>query len=212
MRITKIEKQKNNPSRKSVYIDDEFALGVSDATLLKFSLYEGAVVNAAEVEALAAKEAEEGAKQKAMRFLALRPRSEKEIDQYLKKKGFPEKIIATVVEKLTELNLLDDSEFARMFCRDKLRRRPIGEPVLRQLLKQKGISKPTIDMVLSEFFTRDREHELAFSAALWRRDRLLRSSRKLDEPQMRRKVYDYLRRRGFSAEAVGKATNKIFTE
>ena len=41
MQITKIEVQKKKQNRFNIYINDEFAFGVDEATLLKFSLTKG---------------------------------------------------------------------------------------------------------------------------------------------------------------------------
>ena len=73
MRITKIERQKKRSSRKSIFIDGSFAFGVSDDILLKFALHEGTLLDEGTIEKIIAANGEETAKQKALRFLAIRP-------------------------------------------------------------------------------------------------------------------------------------------
>ena len=41
MRVSRIEVQKKDKSRYSVYLDDSFWLGVSEGTLIKFNLAKG---------------------------------------------------------------------------------------------------------------------------------------------------------------------------
>ncbi len=86
MRITKIEGQKKHPSRKSIFIDGKFTFGVSDDVLLKFSLYVGKELEQSDTEKILHAENVETAKQKVIRFLSIRPRSKKEIRDYLFRK------------------------------------------------------------------------------------------------------------------------------
>ncbi len=111
MRITKIERQKKRPSRKSIFIDGSFAFGVSDDILLKFALHEGALLNEGMIEKIIASDHEETAKQKALRFLAIRPRSKKEIRDYLSRKEFSAEIAERIIGRLETLNMLDDACF-----------------------------------------------------------------------------------------------------
>ena len=97
MHITKIERQKKRSSRKSIFIDGSFAFGVSDDILLKFALHEGALLDKGTIEKIVASDHEEAAKQKALRFLAIRPRSKREIRDYLLRKEFSEEIAESIL-------------------------------------------------------------------------------------------------------------------
>ena len=151
MHITKIERQKKRSSRKSIFIDGSFAFGVSDDILLKFALHEGALLDEGTIEKIVASDHEEAAKQKALRFLAIRPRSKREIRDYLLRKEFSEEIAERIIERLEALRMLDDAAFARMVCRDALAKKPAGSKLLRQMLIRKGVPPPLIESVLTEF-------------------------------------------------------------
>ena len=209
MRVTKIERQKKHPARKSVFLDGNFAFGISDDVLLKHGLHEGAELTPAEAETIQKAEGEETAKQKALRYLAIRPRSRKEIRDYLSKKEYTEEVAATVIHRLEELKLLDDAEFARMVCRDMIAKKPAGEKLLRQSLVRKGVPKPLIDTILPEFFTPESELALALKAAEKQQARMERSSRRIDETRSRKKIVEYLVRHGFNYETALKATRTV---
>ena len=212
MRITKIERQKKHPSRKSVFIDDAFAFGVTDEVMVRFSLHQGAELDKETVEKILLTENEETAKQKAFRFLAIRPRSKKEIRDYLSRKEYAEPTIANVVAKLESMMMLDDLSFARMVCRDALAKKPVGEKMLRQGLFRKGVPKSIMETVVGEFFTPESELLLALKAAELQRARVRRSSKKIDEVQLKKKILDFLVRRGFDFETAMSATKQILAE
>lgn len=212
MRITKIERQKKHPSRASVFIDDAFAFGINIEVLARFSLHVGAELNKETVDTILNTEDEDGAKQKALRFLAIRPRSIKEMRDYLSRKEYSPPIVANVIAKLESLKMLDDLSFARMVCRDALAKKPVGEKLLRQGLFKKGVPKAITEEVIGEFFTSESELSTALIAAEKQRDRVLRSSKKIDDAQMRRKILEFLMRRGFDFETAMNATKHIFTK
>lgn len=212
MRITKIERQRKHPSRKSVFLDGSFAFGVCDDVLLKYSLHEGAELEQGAVENILKAEHEETAKQKTLRFLSIRPRSKKEIRDYLSRKKYSDETAERVVARLESLKLLDDAAFARMVCRDMLAKRPVGEKFLRNALFKKGVPKDLIDTMAAEFFTPESEFLMAVDAAERQYARLERTTKRLDDAHFRKKILDYLVRRGFDFETAMNATKRLLSK
>lgn len=211
MRITKIEGQKKHPSRKSIFIDGKFAFGVSVDVLLKFNLYVGRELAQSDTEQILHAENVETAKQKVLRFLSIRPRSKKEIRDYLNRKEYAEDIADTIVAKLESLKMVDDEAFARMVYRDSLLKKPLGEKMLRQVLFKKGVPKPIVDSVLLEFSTSSSELAMAVKAAERQQARVKRSSKLVDEVHAKKKLLDYLIRSGFSFGTALTATKQILS-
>ena len=56
----------------------------------------------------------------ALRYLGFRSRSRKEIEDYLKRKGFEDNTIRVVMEKLERYGLADDKAFARDWVRNRM--------------------------------------------------------------------------------------------
>ncbi len=212
MLITKIERQKKRSSRKSVFVDGSFAFGVSDDVLLKFALHEGAQLDKKTIEKILQSEHEETAKEKALRFLSIRPRSKKEIRDYLLRKEFSADIADKTIGRLETLNMLDDVAFARMVCRDALARKPAGAKMLRQGLMRKGVPREIVETVLVEFSSPESEYEMAVKAAERQSIRIGRSSKKLDSDHFKKKVIDYLLRRGFAFDTALSATKQLLSK
>ena len=210
-RITKIEGQKKHPSRKSIFIDGEFAFGISDGVLLAFGLRTGEELSEGDIEKIQRAENIETAKQKVMHFLSIRPRSTKEIRDYLARKEYSADIADSIVAKLESLKMLNDESFARMVARDSLLKKPMGERMLRQVLFKKGVPKSIIDSVIAEFFTPSSELAMAVVAAERQQVRAKRSSKAIDEPRAKKKLLDYLIRRGFSFDTALSATQQILS-
>jgi regulatory protein len=212
MRITKIERQKKDPSRRSIFIDGEYAFGVSLDGLVRLSLYEGRELSKSESSELRQLAEESNAKQLALKYLSRRPRTEKEIADYLAKKQFDKQTAQRTIDLLNNLHLLDDAEFARMFCRDKIQRKPVGERILRGALFRKGINKEIIDTVMPEFFSHDAERELALNAGKKQYTKLLRSRSHMEKLQLKKRLFDFLVRRGFDFDTVQSVLRQLITE
>jgi regulatory protein len=194
--ITKIEAQKRRPHRYSVFIDDKFAFGLDDEVVAKFELKKGQDVNEPTLKKILLRESENKAKETALRFLSFRRRTEKEIKDKLKQKGFDENILKRTVEKLKEYDLINDLEFATAWVKERLEYKPRGKKLLRQELWKKGIKKEIIDQALNESCQNEDKSVLDLLEKIKSRYKNL-------EPQVaRRRMYGFLLRRGFSYETV----------
>ncbi|MDL1892205.1 hypothetical protein FBQ87_04850 [Sphingobacteriales bacterium CHB3] len=207
MRITKIESQKKNPSRKNLFVDDGFLIGVSAETLLRFGIRTGDEIGEDKLKALRAAEELQGAKSVALRFLSRRQRTEKEIRDKLREKEFAEEEIQQTIENLRELGFLNDAEFARSYIRHQMAVRPKGTLALKQNLLLLGVKREIIDAALDETFKETSQEEAALDAAR----KFLRKSRKpTDDPRKTRlKLAAFLGRRGFTWDVVSTVTKNI---
>lgn len=136
-----------------------------------------------------------------LRFLSYRPRSEKEIVDYLRKKKISEEIVAKIMERLQEYKFIDDLEFTKFWIeqRTKIRRKPLR--VIEMELKQKGIGRDLVDEILSHL--KDRS-TLDFENAKKLASKKLDFYRELDPKKRNEKVASYLMRKGFSYDTVKK--------
>ena len=85
MKITKIEKQKKNSERYSLYVDDEFWMGVNEAVLVKFALFKAQTVTAKDLNEIAEAEYQHSIYSQAIKFLAHGLKTVKETRDYLTK-------------------------------------------------------------------------------------------------------------------------------
>jgi len=203
--ITKIEPQKGNPRRRSIFIDGEFAFGVDEEVVARLGLVKGAVLTRRKIKQILAQKDENEAKETALRFLSFRRRTEKEIKDRLKRKGFDEKIIRHTIDKLKEYDLINDFEFAQSWVKERLAHRPRGKKLLQQELWKKGIKKEIIDRVI-EKLCRDEDR-----SALQLLEKIKGRYRNLEPKVAKRRMFGLLLRRGFSYETAKNAVERLNT-
>lgn len=202
MRITKIENQKRRPGRKNIYADGKFVAGISDETLLKLALRTGDEIGPEQITALQAAESQQNAKNTALRYLATRPRTERELRSKLREKEFSDEEISRVIQDLRQAGLLDDREFARLYIRNARTLRPAAAPLLRRKLLLLGITRTVADEILGEELTSADQKQTArdLAAGFVARARGTRSDEPLDK--LRARLTGFLGRRGFPWETI----------
>jgi regulatory protein len=200
-RITDIKVQRRNRKRVNIYLDGEYAFSVG--LLAAASLGRGDVLSDGEIENLRRLDSAETAHDRTLNYLGYRPRSNAEVRHYLTGKGFSEQVVDEVIVRLSEAGLLDDLAFARYWVENRETFRPRGRILLRQELRQKGISDRLIDKVLTE----TDEGESAYAAGIERAKRYAQ----LDDEAFREKMSGFLRRRGFDYEVVRETVLRLLT-
>ena len=201
-RITALEAQKRNPNRVNIHLDGEFAFAT--ARIVAAWLKVGDALDEERITKLQGDDVRERAYQKAMLFLSYRARSEAEIRQNLRKHEYPEEAIETTLERLRRARLADDPQFARAWVENRSTFRPRGRRALTMELRQKGLDDETVQTAVAGLD----EEALAQEAARKRLDRL----RGLDRNDFRKKLGEFLGRRGFSYEIIALTVKRLWDE
>ncbi|MCK4224990.1 MAG: RecX family transcriptional regulator [candidate division Zixibacteria bacterium] len=192
--ITRIEPQKKNPRRRSVFIDGKFAFGVDEEVVSRLGLEKGEGLTEQKIKNILIQKSENEAKEVALRFLSFRRRTEKEIKDKLKKKGLDERTIKSTIAKLKDYDLINDSEFATAWVKERLAYKPRGKKLLRQELWKKGIKKDIINQVTEELC---QDEDKSASELL---EKIKKRYKSLEPKVARRRMLSLLLRRGFSYE------------
>jgi regulatory protein len=196
--ITKIEKQRKNSRRISLYIDGEFACGLYEDTLVKYGLRTGDEISKEILNEIINFDEYLYAKKSAFDLLSYRLRSIREIKDKLKAKKISSKTVERTLKHLKDLGLLNDDEFARQLILSNISSRPKGKGVIKQKLYQKGISKQVSEKILNEVFENIDEKKIAI-------DVFEKYSKKLktdNNIQKKRKIFSYLARKGFDFDII----------
>ncbi len=202
-KITAIEVQKKNRQRVNIFLDGEFAFGLS--RIVAAWLQVGQELSDEKIVSLQAEDAREVALQKALNFLSYRARSDEEIKQNLSKHGIPDAVIDETLERLHQAGLADDRGFAQTWVENRTAFRPRSRRALHMELRRKGLDEQTIQSALAQV---PDENELAYQAALQKARRLTG----LTWAEFRQKMSAFLGRRGFSYEAIGDAVRRVWRE
>lgn len=157
----------------------------------------GAELTDEEIERLAGIDQYLRGRDKAMRMLALRGRSRREIDVALKALGVNDAVRRGIVAELEERGLVDDARFAREFVSVRKDVRRLGPHRLRNDLKKLGVNRADLDGALASFGA-DEQERLARTLA----ERVMRNAT-VDEKMVRR-VAAMLTRKGFDYGVVNR--------
>ncbi len=204
MIITKIKRLRGKRQRYSVHLDGVPALELSDWTIGKCGLRTGDDLDELTVDKIKSTEAETQAKNIAINYLSYRQRSSKEIIDHLVKKGFLHECAEDVACQLQSARMVNDLEFARVFVRDRLKRKPTGQALLRAQLLAKGITSSMTEMVLAELISPQSQQASALQAAKRKLQVTKYSKKNLDKEKRKKRLLDFLLRRGFSYEIAMK--------
>ncbi len=139
-----------------------------------------------------------------LRLLTVRPRSEKEIEERLKRKGFSSQVIPKIIDKLKEWDYLDDEKFAQAWIEERILHHPKGRIALSRELREKGISSQIIDKLLNHYLPHDKEKEIAKKLLI----KKLAKEKYTPIEKKKRRVFEYLARRGFSFSLIQEILNK----
>lgn len=205
MKITSIEPQKNK-NRVNVYVDNVFSIGIDEELRFKYKLEVGMEVDDAFIEDILMAEEKSKALNYTLNLLSYRQRSEKEIYNSLKRKGFEESYIENAMDYCRENGYLNDKTFAESFIRDKINLNKLGPQRIKYELMLKGISKDIIDESL--IVDSDDQYDAAMELAL----KKLNSYKNDDKNSIYRKLTGFLGRKGYSYDIISKVLKEILKD
>lgn len=198
--ITSVKQQKNE-KRVNIFLDGKFAFGIDLESFIKFKLKQGKELTDDEVKTIIKKSEFQKVLDKLLRFSMLRPRSEKEIKDYLKRKKIPETLNEDLFERLKYFDLLDDVKFAKWWVEQRITFKKKTKKIIEQELKFKGIKTDIIKNVLSE--TKIDELSIAKDLVTKR----MYKWQKFDERTKKQKITQYLIGKGFDWSIINEVLN-----
>jgi regulatory protein len=157
-----------------------------------------------EIAALQRLDAVEVAVLRALRLVAIRPRSERELRDYFGRAKTPVDVQDGAVTRLRETGAVDDRAFARAWVENRQAFRPRSSLALKMELRRKGVSAETISDVLENV-----DEETAAYQAAQKAGRRLHG---LDYEDFRRRLGGLLARRGFDYSIIRPVVERLWAE
>jgi regulatory protein len=209
--VTKIIRKKSRQPLYSVSVDGAKAFELNADVLVKLGLRVGDELTEKDIERIMVEEARFRAQRLAVNYLSYRPRSSREVARHLTRKGYGKELARAVAQNLEKAGLINDAEFAAMFVRDRIKRRPMGRAMLRRALQEKGIAPQVVEQVLNRALSDETQQEAARELAS-KRLRLHQSTfAKLDAAHKKKRLLEYLLRRGFSNDIAIKTVRAVLS-
>ncbi|MCL2564724.1 MAG: RecX family transcriptional regulator [Defluviitaleaceae bacterium] len=196
MTITAIEEQKKNKDRRSIFIDGDFAFGISAQELAFTGLKEGDEISPKALDKIKQTAVLADAKNLAFKYLSHSMRTKREVRQKLKTYDFEEDLIEEVIAFLESHRYIDDASYAEKYIEEKLRH-SYGRERIKRDLYLKGIDSETISSCLEEL------HEDPTEKILQLLEKKIKSETKEEfNKKERQKIYNFLNSRGFGYDEV----------
>lgn len=198
--ITSIEPQKRDKNRCSIFIDGRFYCGLTLETAVKYRLKVGMHVEKAFLDEVQLETEKSTALDKALTHISASMKTERQIRDFLNKKGYTCAVCEYVIEKMRYYGFLDDYAYCKAYITGCTGR---GKKLLEADLIRRGAERGAIERALSEC---EEDAEEARAVA----DKYLRGKERTRENLYR--AMKYLVSRGYSYDAAKKAVGESSDE
>lgn len=214
-KITDVKQQAKDKTRFNIFLDGQFVFGISADAIFKKRLEIDQDLTQSKIQELIKEDQLSRLVNKAFKFLSFRPRSEKETQEHLLRKGKLkdvkseeeknqyEQSVAEAIKKLKRLEQIDDRQFTKWWVEQRQKFKPRGTALLKSELLSKGVAREIIDEVL-EINGQDQE-EAALAAA----SKKANSYKNLNREEFKIKMGQFLARRGFSWGTTKKVVDTL---
>lgn len=203
-KITDLRIGRGGEKRINIFLDGRFAFSLSAEVAEREELQIGQELSESQVQELTNADQFQRCLNAAYRYLGYRPRSEYEIRERMQRRGFSGEAIDAVIARLKEQGLLDDAAFAKFWKENRESFRPRSQWLTRSELKRKGVMTEVIDDVVDDMDDEDNAYRAAVQKTHhWK---------PADYQCFRRRLGDYLRRRGFNYGVINHTVERIWQE
>ena len=211
--VVNLKRKKRTKEWYLIYLNDGREILSYIDFIVKFKVKVGKQLTEEQIKEMKSESEVILAKEIAYRFISYKPRTLKEVSDKLKAKGFQSDLVSKVVEELKNYGFINDLEYARNFVLNRSRSKTLGELALRRELLSKGISSEIVDEVLSERENLIDEFEIALDLAQGKLKQIKSlKKRKRGRDEYKRRIYEFLLRRGFKFETINRVMREIFDD
>ena len=201
-KITSITRQSKNKNRVSIFVEGEYFGSLDEKTLVESGLKAGDELSD-ETWSRAAEQGEnQSAFNKGISYISKLMRSEKQVRDYLAKKGYEEPAVEYAAQKMKEYNYIDDKAFAKMILSHQINVKRAGAMAAKAALRKNGIPADIVEDTLEMYGGED---ELENAKRQY--EKLAKKyHREEDGQKKRQKIFQAMARRGFGWDTIKKGS------
>lgn len=188
MRITAIKSQRNRQGKYSIFIDGRYEFSLTDTALLESKLTTGQAITAQQLKEFKELAAENSLYDQASHYALRRLRTTWEMRVYLEKLNASPALIEYILNKLSNIGLIDDAKYVAAYVHDRQSFHPTSRRTILMELRNKHIANEAIDQAFDDGQTDESTALLA----------LITRKRKQSRYQNDVKLTQYLVRQGFN--------------
>jgi regulatory protein len=187
VKITAIKQQVKRTDRYSIFVEGKYAFSLSEIALLESRLATGQELTKEQLGEFKRLSADDKLYNQTLRYVALRPRSRWEVEFYLERKNTSPALNETILNKLSNIDLINDKQFARAYVHDRRLLHPASRRKIINELRKKRVT----DTIIQEVVGSEPTDEQAALRAV------IASKRRQSKYRDDLKLMQYLARQGF---------------
>ncbi len=203
-KITALRVGRGRGKRVNMFLDGKFAFSLEAEVAAKEGLQVELVLSAEQIEALTRSDSFQRCLNAAVHYLSYRPRSEAELRKRLHQRGFDGDNVEAIIARLKEQGLVDDMAFAQFWKDNRESFSPRSQWLTKLELRQKGVASDIIDQAVDTIDDEDSAYRALLSKA--------RGLPYSDYQSFRRRLGEYLKRRGFSYGVINNTVERVWQE
>lgn len=200
MTITAIEPRRRQMC--ALFIDGEYVMNLDAQTLIENRFDVGREIDDDELGEIIEKSNERRAKDKALWLISYRSHSKKELFDKLRR-DFDEASAQKAVDRMQELGLINDGEFAKAYARKLVYGKKMSLRAAELELRRKGIDNITAEQVLSD---------LEYDAQTQIIEFISKKYRNIEDEKVRRRAVAALQRKGYGWDDIKQAIETLVSE
>ena len=200
----KITAKSGRKDKIHIYIDGEYRLTVDEICWFPCGLVSGDEINEEELTAFEEAAGSRRAFNSALNSLDYRDHSEKEIRAKLLRKHDAD-YVDEAVEKLIELDLVNDERYAENYARELFERKKFGKMRIKSELRAKGISADIANAAVEELFEEEEPDNVQRIVDIIGK----RYYNRMNDEVGRKKVFSALQRMGYSFSDIREAMSEF---
>ena len=200
----KITAKSGRKDKIHIYINGEYLLTVDEIFWFSCGLVSGDEINEEELTAFEEAAGSRRAFNSALNSLDYRDHSEKEIRAKLLRKHDAD-YVDEAVEKLIELDLVNDERYAENYARELFERKEFGKMRIKSELRAKGISADIANAAVEELFEEEEPDNVQRIVDIIGK----RYYNRMNDEVGRKKVFSALQRMGYSFSDIREAMSEF---
>lgn len=200
----KITAKSGRKDKIHIYIDGEYLLTVDEIFWFSCGLVSGDEINKEELTAFEEAAGSRRAFNSALNSLDYRDHSEKEIRAKLLRKHDAD-YVDEAVEKLIELDLVNDERYAENYARELFERKKFGKMRIKSELRAKGISADIANAAVEKLFEEEEPDNVQRIVDIIGK----RYYNRMNDEVGRKKVFSALQRMGYSFSDIREAMSEF---
>ena len=187
---------------------DDFLIGLHQSTLLRFGIKKGTEITDRLFRELREAENEKEIEHYLLNLLSRRMHAKSELKTKALRKGYSGQTVEELLQRFEERGWVNDEEFAKSFARDKFELQRWGPVKIRSRLFSLGISRSAAERALQEINVDSDDYQVLKQLVVKRKAYFLREA---DVQKRKRKIANYLLRKGFSSDTIFKYLEQLQT-